>query len=296
MNRFAVCVGSVIVTLFAATFANAALRYDWDEVLLPQAAVFPKLSRESEQRYFDQMFREQGIEPDSNKAQIVRAWINKIRQDPIIAAAVPGGAKGIGRLFLDTQTRESLLLNGLVRLSAADRLSYVQLLSKFLDELVPVDCFGLLNMNDVMSRISLREMSDSDVAQYFNLLSKVLVSDAVDAPIVLPTREQYTAAKQQFADALFVQLSGDQSDITRFQHYSAHPAQATPSDACWVTRVTMHAILSMPDPGRDYILLISILQSGEQAKTQAGDPAPSEARPAAPSPASAQPPGGAPGR
>ncbi|CAB3768483.1 hypothetical protein [Paraburkholderia humisilvae] len=295
MNRLSVCLTSLIVTLFAATFANAALRYDWDDVLVPQAAELPRLSRQSEQRYFDQMFREQGIEPDSAKAQIVRTWINKMRHDPIIASAIPGGAQGLGRLFLDTQTRETVLLNGLVRLSAADRLSYVQLLSKFLDELVPVDCFGLVDMNDVMNRVSLREMSDADAAQYFDLLAKVMVSDALNAPIVLPTHEQYAAAKLQLAHALFAQLSGDESDMTRFKNYSANPAQATPSDTCWATRVTMHAILSMPDPGRDFILLISILQSVAQKKAPAGGETPSDTPPAVPSPSSAQP-GRAPAR
>jgi hypothetical protein len=291
MTRFAVCLGSIIVTFCAATLANAALRYDWDNLLLPQAATFPALSPRSDDRYLDQMFREEGIEPDSNKARIVRTWVNKIRQDPVITAAVPGGAEGLGRLFLDSQTRENILLNGLVRLSAADRLRYVQLLTKFLDELVPVDCFGLVNMNEVMNRVTLREMSDSDVEQYFELLSKVLVSDALNVPVVLPTSDQYAGAKRQLAHALYIQLSGDESDITRFEHYSANPAQATPIDACWVTRVTLHAILSMPDPGRDFILLLTLLQSGSEAASPPGDETP----PVVPSPASAHP-GRAPSR
>jgi hypothetical protein len=282
---------SLTAALLAATFAHAVLRYDWSGSLLPQDTPPLAPSVQAEQRSFDQMFRAQGIEPDSNKAQIVRAWVNKIEQDPLITSAAPGGAPGIARMFLDPQAREVVMSNGLARLPAADRLSYVQLMTKFLDELVPADCFGFADMNDVMSEVSLREMSDAEVAQYFELLSKVLTSDALGSPIALPTRQQYDSALRQLAQALFVQLGGNAPDIARFESYSSNPSQATAGEACWATRVTLHAILSMSDPARDVILLLTILQASPQGETPAHDESPS----AVPSPASVQP-GRAPAR
>ena len=267
MIRFAVCLLPLIVALVAPTSASAALRYNSDTVLLRQDAALPTLSSQPEQRFFDQMFRAQGIDPGSNKAQIVRVWIDRIRQDPLITSAIPGGAQGVGRLFLDPQQREIVMTSGLVRLSPADRLSYVALMTKFLDELVPVNCFGLTSLGDVMARISLREMSESDVEQYFELLSKMLVSDALNTPVILPTRAQYASAQHHLARALFAQLGGDEYGMSRFESYASNPGQATPSDACWATRVTLHAILSMPDPDRDFILLLTILHSIDEGET-----------------------------
>jgi hypothetical protein len=285
MIRFSLCLIPLIVALVAPAAANAALRYNWDTVLLPQDAALPTLSSQPEQRFFDQLFRAQGIDPDSNKAQIVRVWIDRIRQDPLITSAIPGGAQGVGRIFLDPQLREIIMTNGLVRLPAADRLSYVALMTKFLDELVPVNCFGLTSLSDVMARISLREMSEPDVARYFELLSKVLVSDALNSPVILPTRAQYASAQYHLARALFAQLGGDAYGISRFESYTSNPAQATPSDACWASRVTLHAILSMPDPDRDFILLLTIMHAIDESRTPARDASP----PLGPSPASAQP-------
>jgi hypothetical protein len=285
MIRFAIRLVPLIVALVTSHPADAALRYNWDTVLLPQDAALPTLSSQPEQRFFDRMFRAQGVDPDSNKAQIVRVWVDRIRQDPLITSAIPGGAEGVGRIFLDPQLREIIMTNGLVRLPAADRLRYVALMTKFLDELVPVNCFGLTSLSDVMARISLREMSEPDVAQYFELLSKVLVSDALNTPVVLPTRTQYASAQYHLSRALFDQMGGDAYSISRFEKYTSNPAQATPSDACWATRVTLHAILSMPDPERDFILLLTILHAIEESQAPARDASP----PVVPSPASTQP-------
>jgi len=78
--------------------------------------------------------------------------------------------------------------SGLARLSAADRLSYVRLLTKLLDELVPVNCFGEVDMGATMNRVTLREMSDADVRQYFELLCKVLIANARKSPSFCPPR------------------------------------------------------------------------------------------------------------
>jgi hypothetical protein len=285
MIRFAACLSGFAFALLAPTCSDAALRYDWNALLWPQEAALPVLSPPPQQNMLDQLFLSQGIDPDSNKARIVRAWVDKIQRDPLIASAIPGGAQGIARLFLDPHAREIVMTNGLVRLPAADRLSYVRLMTKFLDELVPVDCFGLFDMGDVMARVSLREMSEADIEQYFELLSKVLVSDALDAPVLLPPRAQYASAERHLAHALLAQLGDDPYSVARFERYAANSSQATASDACWATRVTLHAILSMPDPDRDLILLLTILHAADEDATPARDPA----SPVRPSPASVHP-------
>ncbi|WP_429444543.1 hypothetical protein [Paraburkholderia sp. WC7.3g] len=58
---------------------------------------------------------------------------------------------------------------------------------KKLGELVLVNCFGLSNMSAVMNRVSLLEMTESDVDQYFSLLYRVLANKASDRPVPVPT-------------------------------------------------------------------------------------------------------------
>jgi len=286
MKRLAACLSALVGMLFVTALASAAIRHEPDDFLLPANSAFSMQSGESEQAYA-QMLLEQGVEPRSSKAQIIRMWVEKIRQDPGISAALPGGAQGVSRILLDPETRANVISSGLAHLSAADRLSYVRLLTKLLDELVPVNCFGEVDMSATMKRVTLREMSDADVRQYFELLYKVLTGNARKSPVVLPTSQQYAVAQRQLSRALFIQLGGNQSDFARYQSYARYPATATPADACWATRVTLHAIISMRDPERDFILLRTILQDQQNKNPTGGQTTPA----GPPFPAPTQPPG-----
>jgi hypothetical protein len=248
----------LIVTLAATTWASAAIRRDLDSLALP-ADASAAASTDAGPGDLGEVFSSYGIDPDSNKARIVFAWIEKIRQDPLIALGIAGGAQRVAQIFLDPAAREDLMSSGLARLAPADRFKYLQLLTKLLDEQVPVNCFGLVDMRAVMSRVSLREMSESDVDQYFSLLYKVLVDEASNAPIAEPTPQQGAAAERQFTRAVIMELQGDQIDVGRFAFYSSHPSQATPADVCWTTRVALHAIITMPDPERDHVLFRTIV-------------------------------------
>jgi hypothetical protein len=281
MARSASCLVTLSLALLATTFAGAAIRYTPNDVS-PQSD--SAVSIDSEQNYYRLLFREQGIDPNSNKAQIVRRWVDKIRHDPAIEANM-SGPEGVNRIFLDSGARQSFMSNGVAHLAPADRLDYILLLAKFLDELVPVNCFGLVDMGAVMNRVSLRDMPDPDTDRYFALLYKILVNNRQD-PVVLPSLQQFAHSQLQFSRALLVELHGDQDNIARFQTYAANPALATPADACWATRVTLHAIIAMPDPGRDVMLLHTVTRAGQQADAPAADdPTPASSQPARTTPA-----------
>jgi hypothetical protein len=252
----------LIVTLAATTLAGAAIRHDPDSIALPDDYGSAAASADAGPGELVSTLSSYGIDPDSNKARVVVAWVAKIRQDPLIAFGIPGGAQRVGQIFLDPAAREDLMASGLARLAPADRLRYVQLLTKLVDEQVPVNCFGLLDMREVMTRISLREMSESDVDQYFSLLYKVLIGEASHTPITEPTPQQSADAGRQFTRTVIAGLQGDPADVGRFGFYSSHPSQATPLDVCWTTRVALHAILAMPDPERDHVLFETIVPHG----------------------------------
>jgi hypothetical protein len=281
---------ALIAALTAATLVSAAIRHDPDSA--PQSVAPGPVAGAAEygQRDLDQLLRNHGIDPDSNKARIILAWVEKIQHDPVIASDTHGGARHVGEIFLDSRAREEFMSNGLAHLTPSDRLQYVKLLTKFLDELVPVNCFGLHDMRAVMNRVSLRDMPDADVDQYFGLLYKVLVNDASNAPLPAPTPQQYAAAERQLTRTLIAELRGDQVNIERFTFYASNPTLATPSDVCWTTRVTLHAIIAMPDPERDFILLRTMAPHGGQDTSSEGQL--SVPHTADPSPASSNP-GGA---
>lgn len=284
MRRFASHAATLMVALAATamtTAAIAAIRSDPDS-RVPFDADNASANADQGQADLAPLFFRNGIDPNSNKARIIVAWVEKIRQDPVIAAGIAGGVQRVGQIFLDPAAREALMSQGLVRLAPPDRLKYVQLVTKFLDELVPVNCFGLSSMRAVMNKVSLREMTDADVDQYFNLLFKVLVSDASHAPIASATPQQYAAAEQQLTRTLVDELHGDEMNMERFVSYTSNPSTATPSDACWATRVTLHAIIAMPDPERDLVLLRTIMpHTGNSASTdgQSAEPLSAPSKP-----------------
>jgi hypothetical protein len=292
MRRSASTVIALIAALAATSFssaARAALRHDPDSAAQSIAPAPGVGTTDAGRSEFEQLLRRNGIEPDSNKARIILAWVEKIQQDPRIAAEVRAGGPHVGQIFLDSQAREAFMSNGLSHLTPADRLQYVKLLTRFLDELVPVNCFGLDDMSAVMNRVSLREMSDADVDQYFGLLYKVLVSDVSHTPLPKPTPQQSAEAEQQLTRTLIAELRGDETNIERFAFYTSNPKQATPSDVCWTTRVTLHAIIAMPDPERDLVLLKTMAPHASQ-DTRLGTPATAFPPPASSGPGSASAP------
>ncbi len=138
---------------------------------------------------------------------------------------------------------------GLARHTAPDRMDYLKLLTRLFDELVPVNCFGLNDCSAAMNHVTIVQMSDADAELYLRLLYKVLVSGVSDAPVRLPTREQYAAASDELSREVVIELDADPVNLDRYQLYSTYTASATPSDVWWVTRVTLHAMEKMPEMG-----------------------------------------------
>ncbi|WP_213309008.1 hypothetical protein [Paraburkholderia sacchari] len=202
-----------------------------------------------------------GIARGSTKARIVASWLEQVEQDPAIARRIPGGVHGLEQVFLDEAKREALMSSGLARLTPTERLTYVKLFAHLLDELVPVNCFGLVDINAVMNQITLAQMSDADAELYLRLIYKVLASSASDAPVRLPTRQQYSAAVDTLSSEVVVELDADPVDLDRYLSYTTHPEVLTPSDVCWTTRVTLHALERMPETERDFILMPAIVDS-----------------------------------
>nr|WP_254898743.1 hypothetical protein [Paraburkholderia atlantica] len=197
----------------------------------------------------------------SAKARIVAAWLQKVENDPVIERRIPGGVHALEQMFVDEGKREAVMSSGLARLTPEDRLTYLQLFTHLLDEFVPVNCFGLVDINAAMNRITLAQMSDADAELYLRLVYQVLVSSASGVPVRLPTPQQYSAAVDVLSSEIVIELDADPVNLDRYQSYSAHPESSTPSDVCWTTRVTLHAIERMPEPERDFILMPAIVNT-----------------------------------
>ncbi len=209
----------------------------------------------------DRTLTQNGIAPGSAKAHMLTAWFEMVLHDPDIAMRMGGGPALLERIFLDEGKREALMSSGLARVTPQVRLLYLQLFTRLLDEFVPVNCFGLVDMNAVMNHITLGEMSDADAALYLQLLYRVLVSSMSDAPVRLPTPQEYAGAMEELSRAIVIELDADTASLDRYGAYTRRPSTATPSDVCWTTRVTLHAIAKMPESARDIIFLTAITAS-----------------------------------
>ena len=134
---------------------------------------------------------ENGIEPGSSKAKLIVAWVERIHRDPTITSNV----QQTRALFLGAQSRSDLVADGLARLAPPRRLQYVTLITRFLDTLVPTDCFGLNDMSEVVNHVSLGEMSEADIDEYFRMLLDAIRASASNAPLDVPTPQQSADAQ-----------------------------------------------------------------------------------------------------
>ena len=250
--------------LAASTFvADAAMRYGKDAARYGVAAFgVPSAALPShDESDYAEVLLANGVRPDSNKAQLIVAWIKRIQLDP----AIRSNAHSVSQLFADAQTRASLMADGLARLTPADRLRYAKLIMKFLDEYVPSDCFGFDDESNIMSRIRLSEVADADIEEYLAILLQALRRSALGVPIDVPVPQQYAAAEIALGRALASELGNDDANVARYEAYMAHPKSAAPAEACWGLRVTMHAIVAMPEPDRDVVLRYIVVPRGTRA-------------------------------
>jgi hypothetical protein len=194
---------------------------------------------------------------------LILAWIVRINSDP----AVAGNVQRKSDLMLNPGARAEALADGLGRMAPALRLQYVALIAKVLDTLVPPDCFGLSEMDAVIDRVSLNAMSDADIDGYFRMLLAALRATQTGTTLDTPSPQQYAQAETSLKLSLLRELDYAPGNVARYSAFSANPSSVPSVDACWAMRVTIHAILAMPDPERDVVLRQTV-------QSRRGTPAP----------------------
>jgi hypothetical protein len=236
---------------FATTAANAAFRYDelWGYVA-PSMAQSGASASDPRPSVYDQMLVEKGVDPASEKGQLILAWIAHINSDP----AVAGNVQRMSNLMLNPGALAKALADGLGRMAPALRLQYVALIATVFDTLLPPDCFGLYKMDAVSDRVSLNAMSDADFDGYFRMLLAALRAAHTGTTLDTPSPQQYEQAETSLKLSLLRELDYAPGNVARYSAVSANPRSVPPVDACWAMRVTMHAILAMHDAELDVVL------------------------------------------
>ncbi|SAL86883.1 hypothetical protein AWB67_07301 [Caballeronia terrestris] len=251
MKAIIVCAAACL-GVAGASLSDAAIRNGQD--MRPGRSALLEMSSSalfgSQRAAYNEMLMDNGIELGSSKARLIIAWIERFHRDP----AITGNGQQMRAFFLDSQSRSGLIADGLARLAPSRRLQYVRLINRFLDTLVPANCFGLNDMSDVVNHLSLNEMSEADIDEYFPMLLDAIRAAASNAPLDVPTPQQSVDAQLRLRRALMVELGNAEANVVRYQAYMENPSNAAPDDACWAIRVTMHAILAMPEPYRDVVL------------------------------------------
>jgi hypothetical protein len=208
-----------------------------------------------------------GMEPDSIKARIAQAWFDRLLADPAVAIAVPGGTAGLEAKLRDDVARERMIKNGIPRLAPDERLAYFMLLTKYIGEAAHGDCHGVTSMQDIVNRISVGNMSDSDAAEYFALLHRIVIRSLLAAPLTQPTPVQFEMALRHLDDVVNAALAGDPPALARMVRITSGAPGATVADVCWASAFLMRAVVEMDGPDRDALLLY-MLDEDESAQKQ----------------------------
>ena len=216
--------------------------------------------------------RQAGVEPQTTKARIAEAWFDRLRADPAVAIAVPGGMEGLEARLRDEPTRERLIKSGIARLAPDDRLAYFMLLTKYIDKAARGNCQGAASMQEIVDRVSVGSMSDADAAEYFALLYRIVIRSLLAAPIALPTPAQQQKALRHLDDAVNAELAGDPLAVARMTRVTRSAPDATTADVCWASAILMRSVASMEVPDREALLLY-MLDVDEPVQTQAPDAA-----------------------
>ncbi|PVX76273.1 hypothetical protein [Paraburkholderia unamae] len=196
-----------------------------------------------------------GVAADSIKARIVDAWFARLRTDPAVAIAVPGGAAGLEAKLRDDATRERLFRRGVARLAPQDRLVYFMLLTKYIGQAAAGGCHGATSMQDIVDRISVDSMSDADAAEYFAVLYRIVIRSVLAAPLTLPASATFESALRHLDEAVDAELAGDAQAVARMEGITRGAPGATMADFCWASALLMHVVAAMSGPDRDALLL-----------------------------------------
>jgi hypothetical protein len=107
-----------LIALASATAANAAFRYDelrgYIASSMAQSGASATNPRSS---VYDEVLLEKGVDPASEKRQLILAWIVRINSDP----AVAGNVQRKSDLMLNPGARAEALAEGLGRVAPALR-------------------------------------------------------------------------------------------------------------------------------------------------------------------------------
>ena len=198
-----------------------------------------------------------GIDPGSTKAAIVERWRDRMRRDPELAPLLAKGAD-LGMIpTSEPRQRSQFFTDGILRLSREDRSSLFDLTEKVLDR-APPDCGGTKSTPVVMSRyLSLATMPDADVDTFLRLAYSLLKQSALHAPSAQVTAEQRTQAQAALLRSLNETLKNDPENTRLVAKAVVDPAGVTPEVWCRTMRIDLHAILAMPQPQRDWVIVAS---------------------------------------
>ncbi|MBI0331305.1 energy transducer TonB [Burkholderia plantarii] len=234
----------------------------------------------------DAFVAQYGIDPDSPKAAILAHWRQKMLDDPDIRRLFGNaGPSELGRSI--AMQRTELFSEGSLRVSQADRSTFIALGTRVLDA-APADCGGLKNMNAVVLRyLSLANLSEHEIDDYFRITYESLKRTALKTPIATINTEQRSQGKRALSAAIGAQLQRDPEAMRSLAIAAADPENTPPAAWCRNMRTMQHAVMAMPQPQRDW-LLISI-QTDAIARLHADDATATPAAPSSSSPPSSSP-------
>ncbi|MGF7191052.1 TonB family protein [Robbsia andropogonis] len=195
-----------------------------------------------------------GIAPDSPKAKMFTALSEKIATDPDIKAFLSDGdpAKARASAF----TRVLALLDGMARISPADREQLASLTTRALDN-APPDCGGFKILPAVTSHyLSLADESEDELRRQLQAMFDLIKqSTQTDSPPQI-TPGQLLQGELAISASIARALQREPAETENLGKLLAgRQAELSSDEWCTAVRFYQHAVDATPQPWRDWVML-----------------------------------------
>jgi hypothetical protein len=265
----------------SATHAGASMQIPpTASTTTPQPATATSPDSLLQQAIEEQTLKKLGVQPGSRKAAIVAKYRSQLRSDPLLRTLFDGSTAG-----LESPRIKLMALDGMARVTAEQRAQLWSLYDKVASAHLPADCYGLRDHNQISARLmTFPNFTDDQAEEYMQLTSAMLDASARHDPEDVPTTAAHSAATVALGKLLMSNIK-DKTDADRLARVMVNPATASTEDACWMTRMSIHAIALLDPSDKEVVLAGTADKVAENADRQLFPVPPAQVTPQVAAPA-----------
>ncbi|QGZ65308.1 TonB family protein [Paraburkholderia acidisoli] len=238
----------------------------------PAVPPMPALSLDEALR--DAIFDRMGIPPGSPKATLVMSWTRRITEDPDTGRFLGKGPTHANVFALSPPLRAVFFTEAMLRLTPEQRATMFTLIAQAFNN-APADCGGVKSVAVVLSRnLQWSQLSEADIDAYFSVIYAMFKQSALQSPEAKVGVQQGMEGRQAILDTLKNELRSDPQATRILAASLASGASESPALWCAKMRIINHAVITAPQPYRDWFIVNMEMDSLEKYQTLARRSAP----------------------